>query len=362
MRWATWGLALVLAACSGTPPVSTSLPQVGPSSEGPPAGHEIVAGGDRTALFALPTSAEVDSARNLVPSLPTPAAVSVTSTAPAADGARQFIIALDDDRQRVATAVARVPGPAAATTALPTIVVLTDGTDGASADDLLTGDGYARLVDQTVQVVVAYRGEPLAVAGETIGSDLPADPYVSDVADALAFVDGLATIPRVDTTRVAFVGLGRGGTVALLAGGASGVGAIVTLGAPTDLLATSFRDAVRSLLRGTSPQDPYPALAALAAPALGVRDGTTPLADARLGLLARSPARTAQGLPPVFALHADGDRVVGEDQLGALQALLSGSALQGITLLVEDTTHDDLGQLPSVRDDVSQFILRTLAP
>ena len=360
-RWrsaAAVAAALALGACSQDPIDSQCVPGVDPDCEDttPPA-DEVVAGVNLTALFASPTSAEAEAARARLPQA-TAAQATLVPLSDAADGARRFALALDRDGQRVVTALVRVPGDAALTSRLPTLVVLPDGTDGARASGLFDRPEDGTLVTETVQVVVAYRGEALVVDGQTLASDLAPDPYRADVADVLAVLDALPSVPRASGTRVALVGVGRGGTVALLAASqAPGVDAVVSLGAPTDLFQPSFRAEARALLLGSTPRDPYPALDALAAPALALRDGAVDRAEARLRLAETSPAALGLTLPSVLAFHAVGDPVVGEDQLEALdRALQTGSGLTRIAELVDDATHDTLVDLPAVRRDVAAFL------
>ena len=282
-------LLVALAGCSEAPLVSECVPGFEPDCAPPPGEDEVIAGVNVTALFARPTPSEVDAAPDAP--APTTADARLVALTAGADGTRRFLLALEQGETRVLSALVRVPGGPEQTTALPVVVVLPNGTDGASAADLPTAPAYGALPDQTVQVVMAYRGEGLTIDGETAPSDLAPDPYRADVADVRALLAELDTVPRADVDRVALVGVGRGGTVALLAAGAVGslVDAVVTLGAPTDLFAPSFADEVRTRLRGGVPPDPYPALDALAAPALALRDGTVTPAEARRSLLALSP-------------------------------------------------------------------------
>ena len=356
---------LALSACGETP-VSVCAPEIDPTCEAPPGpGDEVVGGVNLTALFAAPTPAEVDSARLDVPAVPTPASRTLTEAAPA-DGARRFVLALDDSLgRRVVTALVRVPGVAGETSPLPVVVVLPEP-DDAGPDDLLTAPGFGPLLTGTVQVVVAYRGGALALESRQAGaangpraSDLAADPYRSDVADVLAVVAALPGVPRADPSRLGVVGVGRGGTVALLAAPTLGARAVVTLGAPTDLFAASFVSDVRDLLAGRPVTTPYPALDALARPALEVRDGLA-LEDARRALVALSPSRLRLDLPPVLGLHADDDQVVGQDQLSALRRALSEGPGVGVLEVVEGTTHDGLRDQPRVQSQIASFLTNAL--
>lgn len=357
-------LAVLLAglgACGEAPLVSDCVPSVDPTCEPPLPEDEVVAGVNLTTLFALPSRTEVDAA---FVSISATDGTSATLTPLTTGQDRQFTLALDRGGERVLTALVRVPGPAAEQTRLRTVVILTDGTDGASQADLLTDTGFAALPGRAVQVVVAYRGEALSVNGTTLPSTLDSDPYRADVADLRALLAALSQIPRVDPDRIGVLGVGRGGTVGLLTAlQDERVRAVVTLGAPTDLFRTSFRAEARDRLLGVSPADPYPALDALAAPVLQLRDGEIARDQARLGLLALSPARltAARPLPAVLALHAAGDRVVGDDQLVSLRDALSPSpGTPQITTLVDDATHETLLGVPVVQGQIAAFIDQVL--
>ena len=258
-----------LGACGEAPLVSDCVPSVDPTCETPGPEDEVVAGVNLTALFGLPSRTEVDAAF-----VPIPGTDGTTATlTPLTTGEdRQFTLALDRAGERVLTALVRVPGAPAEQTRLRTLVVLTDGTDGASSADLLTDAGFGALPARVVQVLVAYRGEALSAGGTTVASTLASAPYLGDVADVRALLAALSQVPRVDPDRIGVLGVGRGGTVGLLTALQDDrVRSVVTLGAPTDLLRTSFRAEARTRLLGMSPPDPYPALNVLAAPVLGVR-------------------------------------------------------------------------------------------
>ncbi|PAP78348.1 hypothetical protein [Rubrivirga marina] len=358
------GSVMLLAGCSESPPVTECVPAIDPDCETPDPGEdEVVAGVNLTDLFETPTAPESDAALAIGVSA-TDGEPTVTELRAAADGSRQFLLAYDFEGERIVTALARVPQGVGATTRLPTVLVLTDGTDGASEADLLTAAGFGFLVDNAVQVVMAYRGEPLVVGGDAARSQFEPDPYRADVGDVRAILGVIDRVPRTDPSRLGLVGVGRGGTVALLAAvrGAS-VSAVVALGAPTDLFADSFRGEVRSRLLGTTPANPYPALDALAAPAFALRDGTLDLEGARLALTRLSPARLRPNdrLPAILALHAAGDPVVGEDQLTSLDAALTSSAARPrITEIVDDVTREGLMANGTVQGRIAAFLAAEL--
>lgn len=355
-------LAVLLGAggaCSEPPPAAACLPEVDPDCDDDrqPPGNDVVAGVNLAALFATPRADEVEAAQSQVSPSPTSVNALRLIVEPAPDEERRFLFGLETGDQRIVTALVRVPGSTAATTPLPVVVVLPDGTGGADASDFLSGPSYGDLSRTAIQIVLAYRGEPLRAEAGVIGSDLAPDPYRSDVEDVLALLQALPVIPRADVQRVALVGLGRGGTVALLAAAAGGAEAVVTLGAPTDLFAPSFRADVRTLLLGSGVDQPYPAFSTLARPVLALRDGDIDQATARARLLEVSPARLRPPLPAVLALHAAGDRVVGDDQLAALRLAFPLEADESRTArLVENVTHATLPQDPQVQGEIALFL------
>ncbi|WP_412060521.1 alpha/beta hydrolase family protein [Rubrivirga sp. IMCC45206] len=353
-----WLLALAaLAACSEPPAITDCIPGVDPACVPPDPDDEVVGGVNLTQLFAPPTPAEVDAALG-VGRPATDAFTALTPADPTPDGARQFVLGLDDNGGRILTALVRVPGVAGATSPLPVVVVLPDGTDGASADDFLTAPGFGRLASDVIQVVVAYRGEALVVDRDSIRATREGRAFLDDIPDVLTVLGALAPIPRADTSRVAFVGAGRGGTVALLAA-ANGVDGVVSLGAVTDLFADSFVDVVRAELRGEAPSPTPAGFPQLRRPVIDVRNGLLSLAEARVTLLGLSPARLRprERLPALLALHGEDDTVVGPDHLAALAAGLAGTGGPPRTLsLVPDAGHGDLLGRPSVQSQIASFL------
>lgn len=349
---------LAVTGCSEAPVVADCVPGV-ETCQTPDPTDEVVAGVNLTALFAAATPAEADAASARRPTAPAAGTVEAMDLADVADGARRVLLTLRNGPTTVAHAVARVPGPRSAVTALPVVVVLPDGTEDVGPEAARAV--VAGLADETVQVVVAYRGTALRLGDETAASDAEADPYRADVPDLLAVLAALGRVPRASGP-VALVGTGRGGTVALLTAlAAPAVDAVVTFGAPTDLLAPSVRDDVRTLLRGEAVVTPAPAFDALAAPVLALRDGAIDRPEARARLLALSPAYGAERLPAVFALHAVGDDVVGDDHLTRLGAALrTGDGTPRFTERVEGVTHATLPADPGVRSRTAAFLRTTL--
>lgn len=359
-RLALWWLALAaLAACSEPPAITDCIPGIDPTCVPPDPEDEVVGGVNLTQLFAPPTPADVDAA--LLFGMPATDAFvnTLTATDPAADGARQFVLGLGDNAGRILTTLVRVPGTAGATSPLPVVVVLPDGTEGASADDFLTAPGFGRLRTDVVQVVVAYRGEPLVVARESIDPTRDGRAYLDDVPDVLAVLAALAPIPRADTSRVAVVGVGRGGTVGLRAAATGGLEGVVSLEAVTDLFADSFVELIRAELRGEAPAPTPAGFPQLRRPVIDLRNGLADLAQARVALLNLSPARRRprEQLPALLALHGEDDVVVDPDHLDALAAGLAGAGGPPRVLArVADAGHGDLLTRPAVQSQIAAFL------
>lgn len=336
-------LTLTLAATLAAG-CDTAVPCPGdPSCEAPPGGPDVVAGVDLAALFAAPTAAERDSvtarlARTGGTDAPRTVRVEATQLATDPDATRYVLLTLlTESGQTAAFGLARIPSNAfGAGAPLPTLVLLPDGNGDTSEAAFLTGQVATGLDRETVQIVLAARGGTLTSRGagpQQSGSlsvvrrpDLPADPYRADILDALALADLLGAVPRADPSRVALVGVGRGGAVALLAAERvpGRFRAVAPLGAPTSLFDPTVRAAVRNELLGLS-RTALPAADALLAPVLALRAGQIPLGEARLRLLELSAAPFADRLPATRAFHADPDDVVPTSHLDRLREAGEGT-------------------------------------
>lgn len=341
-------LALTLAACSDAPPVVGC--DDNPSCV--PGGDEILAGVNLTTLFEpAATPAEVAEARLRRDAAATPGALTQTTLATDPDGTQWVLLTLESGGAAVVRALARIPGPAGRVDPLPTLLLLPDGQNVEAAEGVfLTAPGFRTLVDGTLQILVAYRGETLTFRGQSYASDLVADPYGADVNDVLALAGLAGQVFRANAGRLGAVGFGRGGTVALLAAQRSALfRAVVTFGAPTDLLAPSFRDETRIVLSGRSPTTPFPGLSGLVAPVLALRDDEISEAEARLRLIARSPRYFVPDLPTTLLLHAVPDDTVPTDQGRRMAGVLDVDDGVSRTYREYDANHDSLRDLISAQ-------------
>ena len=210
--------------------------------------------------------------------------------------------------------------------------------------------------ERYVYAVLAYRGETLVVDGETFAPAAPRSPYDRDVDDALAFLEAVRTAePLVDPARVGALGLGRGGTVALLAAErANPFDAAVSLAAPTDFFLPSVRQDVARLLRGQAGPS-IPGLAAVVEAAVRpLATGETSYAAARLALLRRSPAPFASPPPFLIVAHGALDGVVPVDHGRALFGVVGTT--EALYLEEPNADHDDLVDVATLRATVTTLL------
>jgi hypothetical protein len=335
-------------------------------SEGPPSGCETDCGGDQivqgvnlTRLFDAPlTAAERDAVRAVWAARTAAATdpmrrpvLSQVALGVDATGAQVIVFAAfsrgDAARETLFVAAVRQPRrPAGDVQRLPGVFVFPDTPAVADAATLpqqvpLSTD----LVDEVVMVLVAPRGHALRLGGRTFGAGTaPGEPYLTDADDAQTVLSyGAALYEYFDEKYVMATGLGRGGTTALLlAARDAPVDFVVSLGAPTSFVVPDVRRAARAFLTGGIASS-LPAVAdVLAATVAPVRDGTRPLADARLDLLMRSPGPFVTAPPPVIAAHGVLDNLVPISQLGGLAAAAQDPEV--LTLRIEEADHGTIAQ------------------
>ena len=320
-----------------------------------PGGDAVVAGVDLAALFAAPRGDEIEAVLSGWRTPPATATV-LREIAVLDLGGRESVLVVEGSRPGTGAAfvgaVRQPPREAGDARARPLLLVLGDGPD-ADVDRLIADLAVRRdLQDDVVMVFLAYRGGTLRVAGRTYTSAAPADPYAADGEDAWALVTGLGGIlsdPTIDVGRLAIVGHGRGGNVALLEAArarARGEGVpsyILLLATPSSFFTPTARFSARQVLTGR-PAGSLPAVAGvLEATALAVRDGRQTLEQARLGLLRRSgafffrPPRLSA--PPfLFAAAPTSGVVVPLEDARALD-FLGGAPGRGLYLELDNVSH-----------------------
>lgn len=286
-------------------------------------GSRIVEGVDLEAVFAAPTSSELDRVRVDDWGARTPAAAGVLEelsrdvTLGASPGTLRVYSHLVDGHRHFGAVV--VPDGAAAGS-LPVLVYGHGGDGGVRADELLLVTGaLGDLADDFVYVLPSFRSEPLIVGSTTFLSEGPASPWDRDVDDALALLDvALDEIAEADGERIGVLGFSRGAGVGLLmAVRDPRVDLVVEFFGPTDFFGTYVQGIVADALRGQ--------LRAL--PGLDVlnqrfiqplKQGTLSVEEFRIELVRRSAVLFAERLPPVQVHHGSADPVVAVSQAESL--------------------------------------------
>lgn len=374
--------ALSLLALAASPVLTGCDAQTPPSAECPgaadcPGPPDIAAGVDLDALFAAPTAAERDAVAARLDLTGGTDADRIASALP-------FDLRTDPDGTRytllrfyrpdghgislpITYAVARTPANSIGGGApLPVLLLLPDADGHATEASFLTGATAAGLDRTTVQIVLAARGASLTTRGYAASapgamivhpSAVAASPYRGDVLDVLALTERLALVPRADAARLGVTGIGRGGTVALLAAerAPGRFRAVAPLSAPTSLFDATFRTTVRQALLGGS-AGRLPAAEALLVPVRALARGEIALAEARLRMLELSPVALAGRLPATRAFHASPDDVVPLAHLDRLRAEGGGTTLQPRLFdAVPEVRHDDLLTDTTIRGLLSDF-------
>lgn len=320
-----------------------------------PGDGPVVAGVDLGALFAAPRGEEIEAVLAGWQSAPDSAA-QLREVAVVELGGRETVRVVEGLRPGLGVAFVgavrqppREPGDARQR---PLLLVLGDGPD-ADVDELIRDLAVREdLQDDVVMVFLAYRGGALRVGGRSFASAAPPDPYAADGEDAWAFVTGLGGIvddPTIDFDRLAIVGHGRGGNVALLEAARArergrGVPSyVLVLSAPSSFFTPTAQFSARQALEGR-PVGSLPAVGGvLEATALAVRDGERSVAEARLGLLRRSgafffaPPRLRA--PPFLFAAVPGSNVVVPQEDARVLDFLSGAPDRGLYLELEGGTH-----------------------
>ena len=351
-------LTLALAGCDTTSCERSGLDCPGPGSSD----VDVVAGVDLAALFARPTGAEIEGVLSEWRGGPTPEQqVAFRDVALYSLGNRESISVLagaqaDESAAVVYAAVRQPPRPAGDVRTLPLVLVLGD-TPGADVEtmirDLALPDG---LKDEVVLVFLAYRGGTLRVQGETYSSGVPADPYAGDGEDAWALLAYLASRSPAsapyDAQRLAIIGHGRGGSVALLEAARAKVRTravprlVLSLAAPASFFTPTSRFAARQYLLGNSPGTLPAVESVMQATAGAVRSGEATLAEARVGLVRRSaswffmPPRLPAP-PYIVAAYGEADIVVPIEDGRALD-FLTGQPDRGLYFELENTGHQSI--------------------
>jgi hypothetical protein len=353
-------LALVSACDTATPLCGEAGPACEPESD------LVVAGVNLTELTREPTSAEVDSVlmrwrRQDGGTNPadTSALRTIVSTTQA-DGSRVRVLAGLDSETGDTLFFAGVHAPPRRNgdaRLRPLVLVVPEGGTTTALETAPSPLPLLSVSDDVNYAVLAYPGQALRLGRRTYRATATPDPYGREVDEALAVLGRL----RGDLTlgghpdRTVAIGVGRGGTVALLASLRFPMKLVVAVQPPTTFFLRSVREDLARALRG-EPLSPLPGMAHVSAEsALAVRDGTRSLYAARLDLLARSPAVFPQP-PGSFYVIATGNDVFhipaqhGRTLAGRLDHTTS------LSIETDDTTMEGILSNPSLNSFVSLHI------
>ncbi len=285
---------------------------------------------DLDALFAAPTSAEIDAveaewrSRNV-------SAQNIQEL-----GTMQVFLGTVPTTVRVvshdvagATHVGAILVPdGAAPGSLPVLVYSHGGDGGVSVTNEVVALATSLpdvLLGQSVIVVPAFRGEPLRVGSETFMAGGTDSPWDLDVDDALALLNvALETTPAADAERIQVLGFSRGAAVAMLMGIRDArIDRIAGFFGPTDFFGPFVQNLAQLAIDGNAPDlpgvdfvtenyfDPFIA-------------GTLSLAEIRSQLVRRSSVYFAQDLPQLQVHHGTGDTIVPVGETERLNEVMQG--------------------------------------
>lgn len=339
-------IALILMACDSSPVDTYSPP--------PPSGDEIVEGINLTELFAEPTASEQaavraeweerDRTRTSRYRFSFVTEVEGTSN----EAFRVYVAEDPDTKSALFYGLVRLPARASGDVARrPLVLVLPDDEELVDTARLTSAALPIRSTEREdyVLALLAYRGQTLRVGETNYLASTDASPYDMDVDDALAFADylrSLGLVILVDENRLGLLGLGRGGSTALLAASRPNpFDLIIDLAGPTDLFLSLFRIRVRTLLRGGTGGS-FPAIGVLNEQIVTpLREGSLSLAEARLAMLARSPRYFLSPPPYTIAIHGELDFDVPVEHSRRLDVLI-GNELGGLYLEAPEADHETL--------------------
>ncbi len=327
----------------------------------------VVGGVNLTELFAPATTAEREAVladwagRN-------PAAVGVQTVHQAAatlGGSPATVRILSHEVGSVTHYGAVLAPNGAAVGSLPILVYLHGGDSGVSVDGevLFILQFLTSLADRFVIVVPSFRDESVRFAGQTWRSEGPASPWDYDVDDALALLNAaIATTPAADPTRIATMGMSRGGAVALLmAARDERIDRVVDFFGPTDFFGEFVQDVTEELLNG-QPRD-LPGLDYMNATFLEpLRDGDIGPEEVRMALARRSPALFSDRMPAVQVHHGKADVIVPVSQAEAFIAAMkkAGRSAPGFQSYLYDGGEHNPITLTGAFDRTHEFLAQMM--
>jgi dipeptidyl aminopeptidase/acylaminoacyl peptidase len=193
------------------------------------------------------------------------------------------------------------------------LVYLHGGDTGENIDDLLflLSFAFGGVPEDFVYVIPSFRSEPITFDNVTYASEGEPSPWDRDVDDAMVLLSlAIASEPATDPERVGVIGFSRGACVGMLmAIRDPRVDLAVEFFGPTDFYGAFVQEVTADALNGTLRD--LPGLETLNQTLLQpLKAGTLSVAEVRLALLRRSPARFADQLPPLQLHHGTADATV----------------------------------------------------
>ena len=212
---------------------------------------------------------------------------------------------------------------------LPVVVYNHFGDEGIDLNATLSliSIGLTGIDSDFILVAPAFRSEVLTFNQQEYQAEGPESPWDFDVDDSIALLNVvLDRVPEADPSRIGVLGVSRGGGVSLLmAARDPRIDLVINYFGPTDFLLESGRDITVDALRGEVRD--LPGLDFLTETYLvPLQEGTTTLAEARLGYVRRSPVYFVEDLPLVQVHHGNQDDIVSVDHAMSLEQALNGSS------------------------------------
>lgn len=279
----------------------------------------VVSGVDVDALFAEPTTAEIDlvlddwalrdvSARNV--------RIEMDRTVDLAGRETRLRVVSHDvpEGSGFVRHVGAVITPMGLQLNSAPVLVFAHGSDGGveidgTFDTIIST--FRAVSDRFVYVVPSYRSEVVEYDGESWQSEGVPSPWDRDVDDALALLSVADEIePSADMTNVAVLGLSRGATIGLLMDVRdSRISGVIDFFGPTDFFGPFVREVTIEALEGM-PRD-LPSLDVLNSRFLvPLAEGDVPLQAVRMELVRRSPMYFIDRLGRVQVHHGRDDPTV----------------------------------------------------
>ncbi|MEW5701607.1 MAG: dienelactone hydrolase family protein [Candidatus Zixiibacteriota bacterium] len=272
-----------------------------------------------TQLFAPPRDDEIQAALSLWNTRDTRASgVGEMAASFRSIAAKPFLVHIVSHSVAGITHVGAILVPSGALPGtLPLLVLAHDGDDGIDIDRDLSSllHAFGSSVDHFIYVIPAYRSEALVSDGVVYQSGGAPSPWDYDVDDALALLNAaLTTTESADSSSIGVLGIGRGGTVAMLmATRDARIDRVVEFSGLTDFFGPSVQGMVEDYLNGHPSGRPcfqYIDSSLIRS----LQKGVMSLADVRAALVQRSPVYFANRLRSLQIQHGVVDSITSVDE------------------------------------------------